>query len=87
VITIELNLWPSKVVGHSPINVPRDESGATRQVRSNTQTAGREALKLTGTTYFTNIYRMDTLHPNRSLLAPTLPTVYAQCGQTNRNRS
>ena len=61
------------MVGHSPINVPRDESGATRQAQSNTQTAGRAALKLTGTTYFMNIYGMDTLHPNRSLLALTLP--------------
>jgi len=32
---------------------------------------------LTGTTYLTNIYSTDTLHPNKSLLALTLPTVQA----------
>ena len=43
-ITVELNSWPSQVVGHSPKNVLRVESVATRQAQSNTQTAGGATL-------------------------------------------
>jgi len=48
VIIIQLNLWPSQVVGHVPIDVARDESGAIRQAQSNTQTAGRATLTIMG---------------------------------------